>query len=273
MTTDALQKLFASLSLLGFYFSEPDSQSNRIVWRFSFALLENALASYHKNAELQRRIARMLAGDDALEKLQAAIFLSAIDEPRATAILKDLASDTTSVEVQQPSEFGSVSCQIRILAADFLGEKTINTNYWKVVNLANWATAVSLEKKSAGQTFDQDSLPKWEDVLDAENDASKRAGLLSKIEHLKNGGAAEKFFAAALLDRLDKAESRRVLQNLLDEKSEVTIFYGDIALPQPARRVAAEMLDPNNNERAASSGGDNKNLIARAFDWLGKTFG
>lgn len=277
MTDDALPKLHTSLNLLGFDFYEFDSQSGRTVRRFSPALLENALASYGQNAELQQRIDRMLAGDDALEKLQAAIFLFAIDQERATTILETLARDATSVTVQKPVGFGRVNCQIRILAIDFINEKTIGRNFYKVVNLANWASAVSIQKSSAEQRFDEDSLPKWEDVLDAGTNADKRAELLIKIEPLKNGNAAEKFYAAAILDELDKAEARRVLHDLLGENAEVTIFHGDIALPQSAREIARQMLDPNaDDERATTSGeikNPAKNRIARAFDWLGKTFG
>ena len=73
------------------------------------------------------------------------------------------------------------------------------------------------------------------------------------IERLKNSGIiAEKFYAAVLLETIDKEESRRILESLLTEKTEVFILSGDQADGIPAHQVAESMLNSQTSSQTVA---------------------
>lgn len=262
--------LESSLSAIDANFYERAPLTGERIGRtFSPPKLDEIVGNYAENPDLRGKIQEMIDGD-SIKKLYAAILLWKVDPAKATNILENLTDDDTKLSVQAQLGFSIVETTVEILALDFLSEQHIyGSNFSKEEHLNRWALAVSTEKKESKREFDKKSLPKWNEVLEARRDAGKMELLRERIEHLKNSGAAaEKFYAAVLLNTIDKEESRKVLESLLTEETNVLILAGDEADNIPARQVAESMLNPQTSFHTSPP----TNIFARATKWLEKNY-
>ena len=262
--------LESSLSAIDANFYERAPLTGEKIRRtFSPPPLDEIINNYAENVELREKIQEML-GDDSIKRLYAAILLSKIDETKATNVLEKLANDNTKLSVQGQIGFSIIETTVGVLARDFLEEQHIyGENFAKEENLSEWALAVSTEKEESKREFEKSSLPKWGDVLEARRDAGKMARLRAEIDRLKNGEAvAEKFYAAVLLETIDKAESTKVLKSLLTEETPVLVGHGDLKLKLPASQVAESMLNPQTSFQTTPPA----DPIARATKWLQRNF-
>lgn len=262
--------LESSLSALDTNFYERGASAGKSVKTFTPPTLAEVTSNYAQDAELREKISVILTGSDPIKRLYAAILVSEVDWAKANDTLQKFTNDDTKLFIQARLGFKIVETKIAIPARDFLTERQIRgENFSKEEILSDWATAVWNEKKESKQNFNKDSLPKWKDVLDAREDAAKMEKLRTEIDRLKNAdGAAEKFYAAALLNTIDKEESRKVLESLLTEETTVLILSGDEADNIPARQVAESMLNPRTSFQTSPP----SNPIARATKWLQKNF-
>lgn len=240
-------------------------------WKDNFSppTLDEVVKNYRQDATLREKIEQMLDAG-AVKRFYAAVLLWEIDRAKAKSVLEELENNSTPVEVQAQLGFKIVETSIGVLARDFLSEQQIRgSNFSREENLRDWEIAVLSEKRELKQAFDINSLPKWTDVLEARENADKMKKLRIEIDRLKNGeGIAEKFYAAALLDTIDEAESKKVLESLLAEKTEVGILSGDEMNNIPAYQVAESILNPEKFYQSSEP----TNVIARATKWLEKIF-
>ncbi|MEP6925004.1 MAG: hypothetical protein ABI954_11115 [Pyrinomonadaceae bacterium] len=261
-------KLETQLNVIDRSFFESDPQTGNFTRTFSPPLLDEVLALDHQNIELDQRISEMLVGD-SIKKLYVGVLLSDVDKDKARKILESLTNDSTRITVQKSVGFGLVDSSVKILARDFLAQGTIRGDYYaKAEALANWAVAVSMEKRAERQAFDNSSLPKLEDVLEAQDSPAQSRRLRLEIDRLKNGSVAEKFYTAVLLETIDKTESRAVLESLLTENTKVSLLSGDEIDNIPAYQLAESLLNPQSFTQSSEI----RDPIARAFKWLSKTF-
>lgn len=262
--------LESSLRAIDANFYERAAQTGEKIRRaFSPPPLGEVINDYAENAELREKIKEMLDAD-SVKRLYAAILLWRVDQTEATTVLEKLTNDNTELSIQAQLGFSIVETSVGILARDFLQEQHIyGENFSKEENLDKWALAVSTEKRNLKRNFGKDSLPKWNDVLEARRDAGEMKRLRAEIDSLRNGDTvAEKFYAAVLLDTIDKEESKKVLESLLVEEINVLILSGDEADNIPARQVAESMLNPQTSFQTSPPA----NPIARATKWLQKNF-
>lgn len=269
---DAQKKalLESDLSALNTNFYERDTPPGKSVKTFSPPTLAEVENNYAQDSKLRENISELLDGSDAIKRLYAAVLVSEVDWEKARDVLEKLSDNATQVKVQARLGFSVVETTIAIPARDFLNERQIRgTNFTKEENLNRWAAAISKERHQSKREFDAGFLPKWKDVLDARENAGQMERLRAEIDRLKNGdGAAEKFYAAALLGAIDESESKKVLESLLTEKTEVLVGYGDLKHNMPANQVAESMLNlPTSFQTSAPA-----NPIARATKWLEKNF-
>lgn len=240
-------------------------------WKDNFLppTLDEVVNNYGRDANLREKIEQML-GADAIKRFYAAVLLWEVDGAKAKSVLEELRNDATQVKVQAELGFSIIKTSIGVLARDFLSEQQIRGgNFNREEYLNEWARNISSETGKTGQIFDEAALPKWTDVLEAREDVGKLKKLQLEIDRLKNGGGvAEKFYAAALLNTIDEAESRKVLESLLTETTEVGVSFGDVMLNMPAHKVAERMLNPEKYYQPTEP----TNPIARAAKWLEKNF-
>lgn len=262
--------LESSLNAIDANFYERASQTGERIKRiFSPPTLDEVDNNYSESSELRNKIQEML-GADAVKQLYAAILLWKVDSAKATNVLEKLTNDNTKLTIQARVGFSIVVTTVAIPARDFLNEQHIyGSNFSKEESLDRWALAVSTEKNESKNKFDENSLPKWNDVLDAREDAAKMEKLHIEIDRLKNGdGVAEKFYAAALLKTIDESESREILKSLLTEQTPVLVGHGDLKLKLPAGQVAESILNPQTSFQTSPP----SNPIASATKWLQKNF-
>jgi hypothetical protein len=228
--------------------------------------LDETLAAYAQNASLREKIAE-LAASDGVNRFYAAILLWPVEKAKADQIFAGLAGDETLLTVPKSLGHGAVEIPIYLLARDFTNEKAFpGESLSRIETLANWKTAVATEKRRAGKAFDENSLPRYEEVRASRTDAERLKELRVRIEELKTGSAAEKFYAAALVEPLDADETRRILEGLLSEPAEVGVLSGDIMLNFPASQIAARLLGQTVPEEEPP---DQPNPVARFLKWLG----
>lgn len=272
MVTDAQKKwmLESSLSAIDDNFYERAPQTGeRITRTFSPPTLDEVVDNYGQDANLREKIEQMLDAD-AIKRLYAAILLWEVDRTRAADVLGKSTFDNTKISIQARLGFSVIATTVGILARDFLSEQQIHgDNFTREEGLDNWALAVSTEKRELKQDFDKTYLPKWMNVLEAREDAEKLKKLRLEIDRLKNGDSvAEKFYAAALLNTIDESESKKVLESLLTETTEVSILSGDEMDNVPAHQVAENILNPEKYYQPSEP----TNPIAQVTKWLEKTF-
>lgn len=257
------------LSAVSRNFREHNAQSGKSVQTFFPPTVEEVLDNYLQDPELRKKIDQMLDAD-AVKRIYAAVLLWNVDQPKAKDVLVKLSNDETRIEIQTGAGFSIIETTIGILARDYLSEQQIRgSNFSREETLNKWAVAISMEKRHLNQVFDEESLPKWKDVLEARENVDQLEKLRIDIDRLRNGdGVAEKFYAASLLQTIDEAESRKVLESLLTEKTKVGILSGDEMDNIPAYQVAEGMLNPERFNRTSEPA----NPIARATKWLEKNF-
>ena len=252
---------FREKSRLNFYLGR---LKNNLPAASNLPTLDEVLEDQRQNQPDLR--AALLTANEAVERFYAAVLLWALDREQAQRILNDLKNDKTSLLVQNSVGFGSSEMPLFILVEDFLNDESFpGTNLVKAERLANWANSVRSEKRKAGAEYDATTLPKYDEIIKARTSADKRRLLDSRIEDLKKGSVAERFYAAAVLNELDREKSREILENLLDENEEVGISRGDVMMNIPASQAAADLLNENNRVVKQRI----KNPIARFFKWFG----
>jgi hypothetical protein len=228
--------------------------------------LDETVTSYAENADLREKIAE-LSNADAVSRFYAAVLLWSVETGKANEILTNLQNNQTPLTVQKSVGHGAFVCPLYLLARDFLAQKSFyGENFGKVESLANWSAAVVSEKRHDGESFDENTLPRYEDALEAQADAEKLQKLRLEIEKLKNGSVAERFYAAALVQFFDETEARNILEGLRDESAEIGILRGDIMMNLPASQVADELLGQNSSDQNST---EFQSPIARFFKWLG----
>ncbi|MBS1797607.1 MAG: hypothetical protein JSS81_27535 [Acidobacteria bacterium] len=228
--------------------------------------LDEAIAGYGKSADLRGRIGELIEGETA-GRFYAAVLLSAVDGARAGAVFGRLKTDQSLLSVQKSVGFGTIEIPAALLAADFLeAEDFPGPHFRRAEALAGWQTAVELEKRRAGKVFDENGLPRYADAVEARADAEKAAALRRRIESLKAGGPAERFYAAAVAQVFDEDESRQILESLLDEPATVAVLGGDLITDFPASQLAAEMLGLKPAGAPEPAG---RNPFDRFLKWLG----
>lgn len=232
----------------------------------SLPALDETLDSYHSNEILRVKIDE-LANADSVSRFYAAILLSAIEKTKANSILEQLQNDKTPIVFQKSIGFGAVEIPLYLAVRDFIdGDSSIGENLSRVESLDTWKLAISMEKRDSKEHFDENALPLYEDVLEAQTDAEKMLWLRDKIEMLKNGSVAEKFYSAALLQYFDEPEARKILESLIDEPAEISVLQGDTMIAFPASFVAGDLLGRNVSKKESS---ENQSPLARFFKWLG----
>lgn len=226
--------------------------------------LDETLVSYSQNAGLREKILGF-AQSDAISRFYAAVLLWSIDKEKSDEILTELQDDETPLTIQKSIGHGAVEMPLYLLVRDFRSQESFpSESLRQSETLANWKISIATEKRRIGEDFDENTLPRYEDVLEAQTDAEKMQSLRLKIEKLKSGSAAERFYAAALVRLLDESEARDILETLLTEPAEVEILSGDTMMSFPASQIAAGLLGRN-----VASQPENQNPVTRFFKWLG----
>lgn len=229
--------------------------------------LDETLRSYANDAALRAKIAA-LAQSGGSGRFYAALLLWPVDKPKALEILNELADDETNLTVQKSIGHGLIELPLYFLAEDFVADKSFpGENLRSIEMLDNWKSAIVAEKRQVAQPFDDDSLPSNKQLLKSRKNPERQKRLRTKIAPLAAGSAAERFYAAAVFQFFDKAETRRILEGLLDEPAAVGVMSGDIMLNLPASQVAARLL--GRNVPAEEAAPENQNPLARFFKWLG----
>lgn len=259
----------SSLDTIDRNFERRDPQSDSWNRIFTPPTLDEVVAGYSGNDEIRNRIDAMLQAD-AIQRLYAAILLSKVDESQSQSALKRLENDETAIAIQAHLGFRIVQTTVGVLARDFLSEQqTRGANFSQEEGLDDWATAIWQEKRELKRDPNPDSLPKWQAVLRAREDAARMDELRVQIERLKSSDiVAEKFYAAFLLRTLDETESRQIIENLLNEETPVMVGQGDLKMNLPAREVAADWLNPQTEFHTSPP----SNWIARAQKWLERNY-
>lgn len=228
--------------------------------------LEKTIETYLQNAGLREKIVK-LSNADAVSRFYAAVLLWSVENEKASEILANLQNDKTPLTVQKSVGHGAFVCPLFLLVRDFTAQKSFyGENFNRAESLDNWSLAIASEKRRDGKDFDENSLPHYEDVLEAQTDTEKLRKLKIEIEKLKNGSVAERFYAAALIQNIDETEARNILESLRNEPAEVGVLRGDIMMNVPASQIAEELLGPNISDQNST---EFQSPIARFFKWIG----
>jgi len=228
--------------------------------------LDQTIALYDEDVKLRERI-NELAKSDGVSRFYAALVLWLVERSKAEEIFGLLRDDETTLTVQKSIGHGTVEIALYLLAGDFTEQKDFpGKNLSRIEELAKWKAAVATAKRRRGEIFDENSLPRYEEVLAAQTDAERLNNLHSRIEKLKLGNVAERFYAAALLQLFDEPEARKILESLLKDPAPVGILSGDVMLEFPASGIAAQLLEEG---APAETPAESRNPVARFFRWLG----
>lgn len=230
---------------------------------FSAPSLDSVLAEYQSDAGLREEI-ESLSNAGAVSRFYVAVLVSAVDKAKSDQLLESLTNDQTRIRFQKSIGHGTIEFPLYLAVKDFINDENSQPeNLLRAESLDNWKLSVSMEKEKSDDNIS--ALPSYEDVFEAQTDREKMIRLNRKVESLKTGSVAEKFYAAAVLRYFNETEAREILEKLVDEPAEVAVLQGDIMMKLPASQLAAELLGRDaSNEKSAET----QNPLARFFKWL-----
>lgn len=267
------ERLFRqNLFLLELNFNALEPKTRRAYKRFEPPTAEEIVEYKNQHGDEHPKLAEMLKGDAAM-RLYAAILLGEIDNSKSAEILRELEKDSAPVKIQNPVGHGFSEIPVKYAAQSFRQHGDIRKGFAeKNETLAKWKTAVEHEARKKNIAFDEKRLPTAEAIYEALSDAAEIQKISDAAASLADDPIiAARFYAAAVLEEIDRAAALRILENLRKEETPVLIFFGDITHEIPASEIAAALI-ANNSPEALNAGVESKDFASSLLNSLKKFF-
>ncbi len=233
-----------NLSLLELNFSALDVETRRAYRNFSPPSFDEVEKHRESTGEIHPKVKEMLAGN-AAQKLYAVILLSEIKGATSESVLKELAGSAEIIKVQNKIGHGLVEIPVKFAAQSFLKSGDIRKGLIeKAEQLEKWKIAAAHESKAKNKFFAPENLPSAEEVIEALEDENKKSELRRKMAALSGDEIiSQRFFAATVLQEIDEAAARHILEDLQTNDTPIAVLFGDIMHEIPAREVALSILE------------------------------